>query len=52
MLKVAENERFTRVGPGTPMEELMRRYWHPIAAVARAHDWSGPQWDGGMDGLA
>ena len=34
MLTVAENERFTRVGPGTPMGELLRRYWHPIAAIA------------------
>jgi 5,5'-dehydrodivanillate O-demethylase len=33
MLSVKENERLTRVGPGTPMGELMRRYWHPIAAV-------------------
>lgn len=29
-----ENERLTRVGPGTPAGELLRRYWHPIA-VAR-----------------
>jgi 5,5'-dehydrodivanillate O-demethylase oxygenase subunit len=28
-----QNERLTRVGPGTPMGELMRRYWHPIAAT-------------------
>jgi 5,5'-dehydrodivanillate O-demethylase oxygenase subunit len=26
-----QNERLTRVGPGTPMGALMRRYWHPIA---------------------
>lgn len=38
MLKVTENERLTRVGPGTPMGELMRRYWHPIAAVAELDD--------------
>jgi phthalate 4,5-dioxygenase oxygenase subunit len=25
------NERLTRVGPGTPMGELMRRYWMPAA---------------------
>lgn len=24
-------ERLTRVGPGTPMGALLRRYWHPIA---------------------
>lgn len=27
----AENEYLTRVGPGTPGGEMMRRYWHPIA---------------------
>ncbi len=32
MLTTDENERMTRIGPGTPMGELMRRYWHPIAA--------------------
>ena len=31
MLSTAENERLTRVGPGTPMGELMRRYWQPVA---------------------
>ena len=32
MLTQEQNERVTQVGPGTPMGELMRRYWHPIAA--------------------
>ena len=31
MLSPAMNERLTRVGPGTPCGELMRRYWIPIA---------------------
>ena len=31
MLTREQNERLTKVGPGTPMGELMRRYWHPIA---------------------
>ena len=31
MLTVEENELLTRVGPGTPMGDLLRRYWHPIA---------------------
>ena len=36
MLTAEENELLTRVGPGTPCGELMRRYWHPLAdAVAR-----------------
>ena len=29
MLSTADNELLTRVGPGTPMGELMRRYWIP-----------------------
>jgi 5,5'-dehydrodivanillate O-demethylase len=28
-----QNDRLTRVGPGTPMGELMRRYWHPVGAM-------------------
>jgi 5,5'-dehydrodivanillate O-demethylase len=31
MLTQEQNDRLTKVGPGTPMGELMRRYWHPIA---------------------
>jgi len=30
----AQNIRLTRVGPDTPMGDLLRRYWHPIAAEA------------------
>ena len=33
MLSVEENELLTQVGMGTPMGELLRRYWHPIAAA-------------------
>src|SRR4051812_19930934 len=29
MLNTADNERVTRVGPGTPMGTLMRQYWVP-----------------------
>ncbi|MFT5439614.1 MAG: phthalate 4,5-dioxygenase oxygenase subunit, partial [Alphaproteobacteria bacterium] len=29
MLSQEENELLTRVGPGTPMGALMRRYWVP-----------------------
>lgn len=35
MLSEEQNETLTRVGPGTPMGELMRRYWHPVAAKAQ-----------------
>lgn len=38
MLTTEENELLTRVGPGTPCGELMRRYWHPIAAAAQLLD--------------
>jgi 5,5'-dehydrodivanillate O-demethylase len=38
MLTAQENERLTRVGPGTPAGEWLRRYWHPIAISDR--------WDG------
>jgi 5,5'-dehydrodivanillate O-demethylase len=35
MLSAEDNERLTRVGRGTPMGELMRRYWQPVAAVTQ-----------------
>jgi len=34
MLTQEENEILTRVGPGTPAGELLRRYWHPVAIAA------------------
>jgi 5,5'-dehydrodivanillate O-demethylase oxygenase subunit len=34
MLSEELNERLTRVGPGTPGGELLRRYWWPVAAAA------------------
>jgi 5,5'-dehydrodivanillate O-demethylase len=30
MMSQQTNEKLTRVGPGTPCGELMRRYWHPV----------------------
>jgi 5,5'-dehydrodivanillate O-demethylase len=33
MLTREENDRLTRVGPGTLAGELLRRYWHPVAAA-------------------
>jgi 5,5'-dehydrodivanillate O-demethylase len=38
MLSREMNETLTRVGPGTPMGDLMRRYWHPIAASRELED--------------
>jgi 5,5'-dehydrodivanillate O-demethylase len=33
MLSKEANERLTQVSAGTPMGELLRRYWHPVATV-------------------
>ena len=38
MLSTEMNERLTRVGPGTPCGELMRRYWIPILPAAQLAD--------------
>ena len=38
MLTREQNERFTQVGPGTPMGELFRRYWMPVATVSQLHE--------------
>jgi 5,5'-dehydrodivanillate O-demethylase oxygenase subunit len=32
VLTAEQQETLTRVGPGTPMGELLRRYWFPVAA--------------------
>ena len=34
MLTAEQNEMLTRVGAGTPMGDLMRRYWQPVAAAS------------------
>ena len=31
MLTAEQNEFFTRVGAGSPMGDLLRRYWHAVA---------------------
>ncbi|MDJ0921702.1 MAG: aromatic ring-hydroxylating dioxygenase subunit alpha [Henriciella sp.] len=38
MLGEAKNKLLTRVGPGEPMGNLLRRYWMPIAAEADYQD--------------
>ena len=35
MLSEDANQRLTQVGPGTPMGNLLRRYWHPIMPSSR-----------------
>ncbi|MGH9116739.1 MAG: Rieske 2Fe-2S domain-containing protein [Acidimicrobiales bacterium] len=39
MLSREQNEALTRVGPGTPMGELLRRYWYPVAFVRDLDEW-------------
>ncbi len=34
MLTEEQNRLLTEVGPGKPMGELLRRYWHPIGGVS------------------
>jgi len=41
MLTKEENEFLTRVGPGTPAGELLRRYWLPVA-IAKELTEEGP----------
>ena len=39
MLKQELNEQLTQVGPGTPMGDLMRRYWYPVAFERELDEW-------------
>ena len=34
MLSEERNRLLCETGPGTPMGELLRRYWHPVAGAA------------------
>ena len=38
MLTEEAQERLTRVGPGTPMGELMRRYWIPVRPLSQLQE--------------
>jgi phthalate 4,5-dioxygenase len=42
MLSQADNERLTRVGPGTPMGNLFRRYWIPALLAEEVPERDGP----------
>lgn len=35
MLNRQDNELICRIGPGTPMGNMMRRYWHPVCISAQ-----------------
>ncbi len=30
MLSDSDNKLLTQIGPGTPMGDVLRRYWHPM----------------------
>ncbi|MAF50167.1 MAG: aromatic ring-hydroxylating dioxygenase subunit alpha [Rhodospirillales bacterium] len=38
MLEEARSRKLMEVGPGKPMGELLRRYWHPFAAATELED--------------
>jgi 5,5'-dehydrodivanillate O-demethylase len=38
MLTAAQNERLTQTGAGTPMGELLRRYWHALAGSSELNE--------------
>ncbi len=42
MLTREENELLTRVGPGTPGGELLRRYWQPVALQSELPEGGAP----------
>ena len=42
MLNSSDNELLTRTGPGTPMGELFRRFWHPVLLAAELPEPDGP----------
>lgn len=33
MLNEEKNRQLTQVGPGTPMGDVLRRHWHPVAGI-------------------
>jgi len=35
MMSREQNDRISRVGPGTPGGRLLRHYWQPVALLAR-----------------
>ena len=43
MLTATENERITKVGPGTPMGALLARYWHPVLMSEELQAGGAPQ---------
>ena len=44
-----ENDLITRTGPGTPLGEVMRRYWIPAALSSELAE---PDWSAGSSQTA
>ena len=44
MLSAEDNALITRVGPGTPAGEWLRRFWHPVA-IAESGSFIRTHWD-------
>src|SRR5438132_4595433 len=42
MLSREDNELLSRIGPGTPMGELMRQYWQPAVLSSELPERDGP----------
>jgi phthalate 4,5-dioxygenase oxygenase subunit len=42
VLSAEDNEILTRVGPGTPMGNLLRRYWIPACLSSEISEPDGP----------
>ena len=42
MLSKVENEMLTRVGPGTPAGEMLRRYWWPVGFSEQVKEKGSP----------
>jgi len=42
MVSQADNDLLTRIGPGTPMGQVMRRYWMPALLTAELPDTDCP----------
>ena len=42
MMKVEDNELLVRVGPGTAMGNLFRRFWLPVMLISEVSDADGP----------
>ena len=42
MLTREDNEILCRVGPGTPMGNVLRRYWHPFLLTEELLEKDGP----------